>query len=351
MRNNPFCLDFGSTPNLFIPRYSEINTIVNTFCSEIPSSHIFMILGARGSGKTVLMGAVKEELTKETGWVHVDISPESDMMNVFAATLYQKCKRKLTKLSLSVNIDIKVASIGAIPEYESRYSNVYTDLDAMLERLREKEVKVLITVDEAMNSKAVREFTSYFQHCLREKYPVFLLMTGLYKNIKALQNDRSQTFLKRTPKILLKSLNEARIAQKYKEVFSLSEEDAEKMASYTKGYSYAFQILGFLVFESNRRTVSEKLLEEYKLILAESSYDKIWEELSNNERNVAWAAAQEQDTVRVKDLREKLQMNSNEFSTYCDTLEKSGVFSSKSAYGRVQFALPYIKDYIKKLCI
>ena len=51
MRNNPFSPDFGSTSNLFIPRYSEINTIVNTFCSEIPSSHIFMIMGARESGK------------------------------------------------------------------------------------------------------------------------------------------------------------------------------------------------------------------------------------------------------------------------------------------------------------
>ena len=56
-------------------------------------------------------------------------------------------------------------------------------------------------------------------------------MTGLYKNIRALQNDRSQTFLKRAPRIVLGALNMVRISQKYKEVFSLSDEEANKMYS------------------------------------------------------------------------------------------------------------------------
>jgi hypothetical protein len=50
--------------------------------------------------------------------------------------------------------------------------------------------------------------------------------------------------------------------------------------------------------------------------------------------------------VTVKELREALDMNSNEFSTYSDTLEKSGIFAADTARGRIRFALPFIKEYI-----
>jgi len=346
MRDNPFSLDFGSTPRLVIPRNTETGKIISAFSAEIPSTHFFMILGARGNGKTVLMTSIKEKLLKDNSWIYVDLSPESEMLEVLAAGLYQKCKNKFSGPKLELNVNLKVATIGVKAEKTDKYTSIYTDLDAMLEHIKKKKAKVLITVDEAINSKNVREFTSFFQHCLREGYPVFLLMTGLYKNIRALQNNRSQTFLKRAPRIILGPLSKRRIAEKYKEIFKLNEEDACRMADYTNGYSYAFQILGYLIFESNRTAVSERILNEYRLILSESSYDKIWEELSPNERTVALEAAKAPDNTPVKDLRETLGMNSNEFSTYSDTLEKSGVFDINSAYGRVSFALPYIKEYI-----
>lgn len=348
MRDNPFSLDFGSTPRLVIPRVAETNRIISTFSADIPSTHLFMIMGARGNGKTVLMTSVKEELLKDDSWIYVDLSPESEMLEVLAASLYQKCKKKLTGQKIELSIDLKVASVGLKADKEDKYSSIYTDLDNMLEQIKKKKAKVLITVDEAINSKSVREFTSFFQHCLREGYPVFLLMTGLYKNIRALQNNRSQTFLKRAPRVILGPLNKRRIAEHYKEIFKLSEEDADKMAEYTNGYSYAFQILGYLAYESGRKELSERVLNEYKLILGESSYDKIWEELSPNERIVAFTAAKADDNISVKELREELNMSSNEFSTYSDTLEKSGVFEANGAYGKVRLALPFIREYIIK---
>lgn len=328
MRENPFSLDFGGTPNLLIPRNTEVLKIVRSFSAENPSTHIFMIMGARGNGKTVLMSSARDELLENDEWINVDISPESNMLEVLAASLYQKSKKKPSN---------------------SKYSSIYVDLDEIFEQLKKKKIKVLITVDEAVNSKAMRELTAYFQHCLREKYPVFLLMTGLYKNIRALQNNRSQTFLKRAPRLILGPLSKIRISEKYKEVFDLSDMEADEMAGYTKGYSYAFQILGYLTFESGKKKVSEQILKEYKLLLGESSYDKIWEELSPTERLVAKAVSEAEDNVTVKTIREKLDMNSNEFSTYSDTLEKSGVLASDGAYGTLSFALPYIREFIQRI--
>ena len=53
--NNPFSLDFGAKPTLYISRSAEEEKILKTFLSDVPSSHIFLIIGARGMGKTVLM--------------------------------------------------------------------------------------------------------------------------------------------------------------------------------------------------------------------------------------------------------------------------------------------------------
>ena len=47
---------------------------------------------------------------------------------------------------------------------------------------------------------------SSFQTFIREDYPVFLLMTGLFENIRNLQNEDTLTFLYRTPRIELKPL-------------------------------------------------------------------------------------------------------------------------------------------------
>lgn len=69
-----------------------------------------------------------------------------------------------------------------------------------------------------------------FQILVRNDLPVFLLMTGLYDNIKNLQDEKTLTFLYRAPRINLEPLNLNLIALKYQEVFNLTEAEAKKMA-------------------------------------------------------------------------------------------------------------------------
>lgn len=343
MLNNPFSLDFGAEPNLYIARENERRKILDTFTSEIPSTHIFLILGARGTGKTVLMTAVSHELKNQNKWLHVDLNVEGDMLNSLAANIYEKAAGKFPKIKVGVN----VKGINVSIEKDNRYSDIQNDLDNMLRTLDKHGVKVLITVDEINNSKNVREFTTYFQHAIREKLPVYCIMTGLYKNVRALQNDKSQTFLRRTPKIQLGALNMTRIAREYEKAFGLEYEKAYDMALLTGGYSYGFQILGYLTFEAEKTYPDRDIVMEYKINLAECSYDKIWEELSGNEREVAKAIAEADSDAVIKGIREQLEMDSNNFSTYKDTLEKSGILSNEASYGRVDFCLPFFREYVK----
>ena len=84
---NPFSLDFGAEPNLYISRDSEINKIISNFNAEIPSTHIYMLTGVRGSGKTVLMTSISHRLAKEKQWMHLDLNGERNILESLAAYL------------------------------------------------------------------------------------------------------------------------------------------------------------------------------------------------------------------------------------------------------------------------
>lgn len=342
MKNNPFRLDFGAEPGLYIPRHTEQQKVMDVFTAESPSSHIFLLTGARGSGKTVLMTSISHSLREDKKWIHVDLNPEGNLLKQLAAYLYQESKRRFPRLKLGVSF----RGIELSAEKEDKYTDVQFDLDEMIVQLAKKRIRILITIDEISNAKNIREFTAYFQHCLRERMPVFVLMTGLYKNIRALQNNRTQTFLKRAPKIDLTPLSISRIVHQYEETFGIDTTGARELAHLTAGYSYGFQILGFLLYEAGMDHADRKIVAEYRSHLEDGSYEKIWEELSAGERRVAIAIAQSERNAAIKDVRERLDMDSNNFSSYQNILQKSGILSEESPYGRVDFCLPFFREYL-----
>lgn len=58
------------------------------------------------------------------------------------------------------------------------------------------------------------------------------------------------------------------------------------MAKMTKGYPYAYQALGYLMWERDIKVIDESLLYEYDYYLEQYVYSKIWESIPNGEREV-----------------------------------------------------------------
>ena len=110
----------------------------------------------------------------------------------------------------------------------------------------------MFTIDEVTNTTYVKQFTSSFQTLMRENYPVFLLMTGLYENIKKIQDEDELTFLYRAPRIELTPLNIGGMTEFYKNTLGVSEIEARRLAKETNGYSYAFQVLGYLSWQKKK---------------------------------------------------------------------------------------------------
>ena len=101
------------------------------------------------------------------------------------------------------------------------------------------------------NTPEMRYFVGTYQILIRHDFPLFLIITGLYENINRLQNEENLTFLYRAPKIYLGALNTYRIAETYESTLKLTKEESLKLAKITKGYSFAFQVIGYFVYSNN----------------------------------------------------------------------------------------------------
>ena len=74
-KDNPFTLTFGKQPNEYISRYENTDTVISSFEADNPVSQTYLIEGIRGSGKTVLMTSIANELGKDKDWiVYMDLS-------------------------------------------------------------------------------------------------------------------------------------------------------------------------------------------------------------------------------------------------------------------------------------
>lgn len=340
MEHNPYTLVFGKEPAQRISRMVQLNTMMDTFLSEEPAQQVYIITGVRGSGKTVLMTEVSRKMREEENWIVVELNPERDMLKTLASKL--SSEYRLASIFKNASINLSFFGFGLEVENTAPVTDIEVALSKMLSSLRKHGKRVLVTVDEVVSNQNMKTFASSFQIFVRQDLPLFLLMTGLYENVHVLQNEKSLTFLYRAPKIELKPLNIGTIAQNYGRIFHLDEDEALKMAQLTRGYSFAFQILGYFTWEY--RDDPESVMTEYKQYLEDYAYDKIWSELSQNDRKVAYGIAKSK-SGKISEIRQLLGYETNQFNPYRKRLIKKGIING-DVRGYVSFTLPLFEKYV-----
>ena len=340
--NNPITLSFGKKPLQYISRIMQTNQIIESFNAEIPSNQIFMITGVRGSGKTVMMTNIADEIRADESWIVVELNPMRDLLQSLAAKIYGI--PEMHARFLKARLDFSAFGLGVSIEDAVPVTDIESVIERMLEQIQQDGKRLLITIDEAANSENIRIFASSFQIFIRRDYPIYLLMTGLYENLYDLQNDKSLTFLYRAPKLMLEPLNYTAVRKHYMDIFGLDMETAEKMTVLTKGYPFAFQVLGYLYWENREKDIDD-ILPEYDQYLEEYVYGKIWSELSELDKKVLLEISVNQES-RVLCIRERLQMKSELFAVYRERLKRKGVIDTRE-YGKIRLLLPRFAEFVK----
>lgn len=335
MKDNPFTLTFGKEPHLLISRGDMVNRIIETYGGENALAQSFLIEGIRGSGKTVLMTTVAKQL-EEDGWIVINLNPARNLLDDFARALSRTVKRFPDLIRQGFNVSAAGFGIGV--NGEENHNDSISQIEDLLQLLKKKKKRVLITIDEVLHDDNMRTFASEFQIFLREDYPVFLVMTGLYENMNSIQNDPQLTFLLRSPKEQLSPLSIPSIVREYEVTFDIAEEEAKRLAHATKGYAFAFQALGALYWEYRRKLPFEKIILKLDGMLDEYVYKKIWEGLTGQERSFL-LAMQDDEMSSAKDICAKSGIKESSIAKYRERLINRGLITAPE-YGKVALALP-----------
>lgn len=340
MKNNPFTLMFGREPNLAIHREDLYSQITMDFQSNLPSNQLYMLIGARGAGKTVLLSEIYDYFDKDSDWICVDVNPHRSILEDLAAALYEKGKTR--HLFLKGSFDISFHGISFSLEGKEPVSSISSVVEKMLMYLKKHNKKVLITLDEVTSNQNVQEFSHDFQSYIRKGYPVFMLMTGLYENILPLQNNKALTFLYRTPKILLKPLDKIAIKDSYKKALSISDGLALQLAELSKGYGFGYQLIGHLFFEHGK--IDDELLRQYDEKLRINCYEKIFSSVSENESRVLFALI-DSEKKRTADIMFETGFDNKNYSVYRERLIQKGIVIAP-ANGYLSLALPRFAEFL-----
>lgn len=329
---NPYSLVFGKMPRNYIDRELELNEIIETFSEEDPSIRAYALTGLRGCGKTVALSFVEKYFRKQDDFIVIALNSDLDM---FEQTLEHLSQKKLLD-----ELKISVSMMGVTLEKAQSMESTNYKIEQYLEQISRKKKRILFTIDEISNTQNIKAFFQSFNIWLRKDYDIVILMAGLKKNILALQKDDRISFLKRAEKKDLKQLSLHSIMMDYKKNLQLTDQEAGEMALFTKGYSYAFQVLGYLCFrmKQNYRDVMEQFDEK----MTNNVYDIIWEDLSGKEKEILQAIFQAKELTTQEILRSS-RMNKNTYNEYRRILISKDILVDKG-YGKIDFSLPRFQE-------
>ena len=181
MNNNPFTLAFGKKPLQYVSRIVQTDQIVEDYVADPVTNQIYMVTGVRGSGKTVMMTNIAGILSERNDWIVVELNATRDLLQSLASKLY--AVPKLHKCFLKARLDFSAFGLGVTIENAAPVTDVEDMVAKMLDQIRKQGMRLLITIDEVVYSEQMKVFVSAFQIFMRQDYPIFLLMTGLYENI------------------------------------------------------------------------------------------------------------------------------------------------------------------------
>ncbi len=356
---NPYTLQFSYIPPQFIERTLITNEIISNYIREVPTYRGIFITGVRGSGKTVIMGDIRNKIGALKDWITVDLNPESNLLDALARNLY--LIPEIKALFVKAKLDFSVLGIGVHLENANLVaSNEEDAIRMMLKIMKASGKKVLVTIDEITYSNDVAKFSHALSSYAGADFDIYVLMTGLRENINAIKNQKSLTFLYRAKVEELESLNVTAICADYQEILDLEREKAEEFAFCTKGYSLAFQALGYHswnVLSAGKKIDDEAcqaIYQKLDITLSELAYEKIWDELSEGDRKVLKSMNKllkksDKSALKVDEIRSDLKMTSNTFTTYRKRLIDSGILDGKQ-YGFLAFRLPRFDKFID-MCV
>ena len=358
---NPFTPAFGTVPPIMAGRdrlLAELHAALEQGVGDPNLSSI--LVGARDTGKTACLTRLCEDAS-DVGWVSASSSAIPGLLDdilqqaqrASAQLVRPKPQRQLTGLS--------VGPLGASWDMgDEERGNWRTRMSALLEGLNARDVGLLITVDEVDASLSeLITMAVVYQHFVRERRKVALLMAGLPSHVHALLNDKSVSFLRRAQRHPLGTIADADVRDALKRTVAsggktIDEEALGICVEATGGFPYMLQLVGYRSWQSalgkaevgkdDARAGIRAAQEDFREHVLAPAY----RELSAVDLRFAKAMLPDKAESRLADIARRMGVTSRYASKYRGRLVAAGIVEELSR-GVLRFAIPGFRKYLQEM--
>ena len=326
-----------------------------------------LLLGARGTGKTVLLNAL-EDIAREAGWSVVSDSAhpglveeltDTVMPELLAALNLRTVTRRVTGVSASV-LGVGGSISSAVDEdypIKASFRSTLTTLALALDR---QDSGVLLSIDEVHRAEQgeLRQFFHAVQHAFREGLPVAVVAAGLPSAVSDLLNDDVLTFLRRAQRWSLREVPDAFVRSALRDPIVAAgrvvTEDALAVAvPAVRGYPFMIQIVGYElwatapeveVIDADQAAVAipRAFVQVSQLVVEPELADLT----APDRRFLAAMADEEPGPVSILAIKQRMGVTPSYANKYRARLIAAEILEP-AGRGRVRFAVPFLREYLR----
>ncbi len=363
---NPFKPSFGVSPPVLVGREELIEEFVEGL-QDGPgaTARATVYTGARGSGKTVMLNAV-EDRARELGWLVVSDTASPGFVDRIAHQHLPRLLQSFDPKAVQRRVTGVTGPLGSgavtwsTVERHAPEATLRSQIELVTDLLGENETGLLVTLDEIHHNQIaeLRQLATTVQHAFREERALAFVGAGLASAITDVVNDEVLTFLRRAERHALGSVAREDVARAIRAPVEASgrtvaEDVLDVMVDGTRGYPFLIQLVGAQVWrrrksepeismESAREGVSDALRRLGRLV-----YEPALADASEIDKSFLLAMAKDDGPSRMKDIQQRLEIDANFASQYRLRLIASELIES-TGHGYVDFALPYLRDYLRE---
>ncbi|MBK4162251.1 AAA family ATPase [Corynebacterium macginleyi] len=371
-RKNPFTATLGATPPYLAGRKDSIEEFAYAL-DDGPGSHerISLVVGPRGVGKTVLLNAFKDAAS-DRGWRILNDTASAGFAERLRAEIINTLHLNraalkgfnlhLFQLDIGMEWDPRALSTETYPLRKALKDLLHAQRE--LDRISHGEpTRVLIALDEMhhLRSDEVIDFGATIQHLVREGENIAVVMAGIPSSIKPLlasqDNSNPVTFLRRANRIELDRVADTDVRKalqaSVEETKVKWDPDALHSAvSACQGYPFMIQLVGLWAFRhrtDNAISVeaAQEGISKARRKLGQLVHEPALAELSPIDRTFLLHMAQDNGPSSMSDITVRLGKSPQYASNYRRRLLDSGLIDIPAS-GQVDFALPYLRDYLRE---
>lgn len=306
-----------------------------------------------------------EDRARQLGWLVVTETAASGFVERLTRdalpTLLERLDPKAVRRRLT-GVTGPLSSGGltwSTSESHTPEATLRSQIELVTDLLVEHQTGLLITLDEIHQNQIaeLRQLATTVQHAFREERALAFAGAGLASAVSDVVNDDVLTFLRRAERHALGSVGREDVALAIRTPIEASGREVADdvlavMVEGTRGYPFLIQLVGAQVWRL-RRSETEVSMDSARQGVANALrrlgtliYEPALAGASAIDKSFLLAMARDDGPSRMKDIQERLDIDGNFASQYRLRLIASELIES-TGHGYVDFALPYLRDYLR----